>query len=276
MSFRRIKEVLLHLYNQFDKDEVPALGAQISYYLILSFFPFLIFLIVLIGYIPLTEERTLYELALILPHDAYSLVEEIILEITTADNTTLISFGMLGTLWTASRGTSAMIRGMNKAYNVKEDRPFWKVAGMGVIFTIGLAFMILFSLTLLVFGQLLGEMLINQLNLSTLLEPTWRLVRYGVALLALFSTFTLLYLFGPNYHLKLKNIYWGALFSTVGWVVISLGFAYYVNNFGNYTRVYGSIGGVMILLIWLYLSSLIVLMGAEVNSTIWVFSKRGK
>ncbi|MCC5912352.1 MAG: YihY/virulence factor BrkB family protein, partial [Clostridiaceae bacterium] len=229
---------------------------------------FLIFLIVMIGYTPLTHEHTLHELAIVLPDEAFDVIQEIVAEITNSNNATLLSFSMLGTLWTASRGTSALIKGMNKAYNVKESRPFWKGKGLGIIFTICLAFIILFSLALLVFGELLGAILVHSLGLTRLFEFIWEIFRYAIPLLSLFITFALLYRFGPNCQLSFKSIYLGAIFATLGWIVISLGFAYYVNNFANYTKIYGSIGGVMILLIWLYLSSLIALLGAEINSTL--------
>lgn len=277
MFYTQIKKAGLHFYNQIRQNDVSAVGAQLSYYMILSFFPFLIFLITLLKFTPLTHDHTLHELSLILPDEAFSVVSELISEIANSNNATILSIGMLGTLWASSKGTSALIRGINRAYDAKDTRPFWKIKIIGIIFTIALAFLILFSLSLLVFGQVLGQLIFNRLGISTLFYYIWTLLRYLIPLISLFTTFILLYIFAPDISLKFKDVYCGAIFSTFGWIIVSLIFSFYVNNFGNYTKTYGSIGGVIVLLIWLYISSVIVLLGGELNATIYsIFYKPPK
>jgi membrane protein len=266
MDLNKKKNFFKNLYHQILADEVLGISAQISYYLLLSFFPFFIFLITLLNYTPLAKEESLVRLAIFLPGEAYQMVMAIIEETADARSTTLLSVGMIGTLWVASRGTSTLIRGMNKAYNIEEKRPFWKLIGIGILFTVALAIVILFSLGLLVFGQVIKNLLIDFAGLTYLFNWIWSLFQYIIPIIFIFFTFATVYRFGPNRPLRFKDILWGTVFSTLGWIVASFGFAFYVNNFGNFTRVYGSIGGVIILLLWLYISSMIVLIGAEINA----------
>ncbi len=261
------KSLVLHLKEQFKKNELTALGAQLSYYLILSFFPFLIVLIVLLNFTPLTEGETIRQLAYILPDEVFQLTLTILDDIRSGLNATLLSVSSLGTIWAASRGTSALIRGLNKAYNVYESRSFFKLRAMGVIFTFGLAFIIIFSLFFMVFGRFIGLAISEYLGFSEFFLSVWEYIRYGAPLLVLFFIFTLFYRIGPNYLLTFKDVYPGAIFATLGWIIISLIFSFYVNNYGAFSRLYGSIGAVIALLIWLNISSLIVLMGGEINAT---------
>jgi len=265
----KVKIVFLHLYNQFRENNISGVGAQLSYYVILSFFPFLIFLITLLKFTPLTHDHTLVELSLILPDEALSVVSSIIQEITQVNDATFLSIGMLGTIWASSRGTSSLISGINRAYNTSDSRPFWKIKLIGILFTIALAFLILFALTLLVFGKILGEFVFSYLGVSMVFYYIWTLLRYLIPVVSLFSTFLLIYILAPNTTLRIRNVLLGTTFSTLGLIVVSLLFSFYVNNFGNYSKTYGGIGGVIVLLIWLYISSTIVLVGAEINATIY-------
>lgn len=276
MCLIKIRQGLFHLYKKIQQNDVSATGAQLSYYIVLSFFPFLIFLINLLRFTPLTQEHTIHNLSLIIPEEAFDIIYIFIDEIVNSNNA-ILSIGMIGTIWASSKGTSALIKGINSAYNTEENRSFIKVKFLGIIFTISLAFIIIFSLILLVFGQVLGEFIFNNLGISQYFYYIWTILRYTIPLICLFATFLFIYIFAPNIKLKPKDVFLGAIFSTVGWIAVSLAFSFYVNNFNNYTRTYGSIGGVIILLVWLYLSSIIVLLGAEINSTIYfLFRKNPK
>lgn len=259
---------LLKLYTRFRDDDVPALGAQISYYLILAFFPFLIFAITLVSYTPFTGMEVLNYLELLLPRDTYSLVQEVIAETSAARSGTLLSAGVLATLWAASNAVMALIRGLNKAYNLEETRPAWKLRALSLLVMFGLIIAILFSMILLVFGEIVGTFLFRLLGYYPLFVPAWSLVRYLVPLIVLLIVFVLLYVYTPKQKLRFGRALPGALLSTVGWIALSTGFSYYVNNFGNYSKTYGGLGGVIVLLIWLYWSSIIILLGGELNAAL--------
>ena len=264
-----IKEYLLKLYRRVQKNETTSRGAQLSYFFILSIFPFLIFLITLIDYTPLTQQDTLDQLALLLPETAYAIVKQIVSEVAEANNSTLLSVGLLGTIWTASRGTSILIKSINRAYNNNESKSFFTLNVAGLFATLAMTRIILLTLSFLVFGRVIGELVFQHLGLATIFSVLWPIFRYSIPLFIIFISFTLLFLFAPNCPLPLKSVYPGALFSTLTWIVASQAFAYYVNNFGNFSRTYGSIGGIIVFMIWIYMSSVVVLLGGEINATFY-------
>lgn len=275
MKWREKLQFLEDLYCRFEDDEVTALGAQMTYYVILAFFPFLIFLLALLGLTPLSEEEVWSNLALVLPESSYMIISDIIRQIVKERNDAFLSFGMVATLWTASNGVSAIIKGLNKAYDEPETRPWWKHKSISVIFTIGIALVMVITIGLLVFGQVIGVQLFNWLHVPILFESVWRFIKFAIPLAAMLFIFILLYQIAPNRRLSLASVVPGAIFSTAGWIAISLLFAFYVNNFGNFARSYGSIGGIIVLLIWLYLSSIIILLGGEINATL-TFNQEGR
>lgn len=264
----RIFKTIRNIYLRFQDDDIPALAAQLTYYFILSFFPFLIFLITLVSFTPVTSEQALNDLSKIMPSSAYNIVSDIISQVVNSRRATFLSFGMLATIWASSNGMNAVIRGLNRAFDQKETRPFWKVRGLSVLATIALALTILFSFFLLVFGEIIGEQLFIFLGFSHIFKTVWTFIRYFIPLITMLLVFTLLYLFTPNRRLTLREVMPGSLFSTFGWILTSVLFSLYINNFGNFSRTYGSIGGVIALLIWLYWISIIILLGGELNATL--------
>jgi membrane protein len=266
MNLQAVINYLRNLYQAVQEDEVSSLSAQLSYYFILSIFPFLIFLITLLDYTPLTQQSTIDELSNLLPESAFVIVREVLTEVAAADNFTLLSLGILGTIWTASRGSAALIKAINRAYGIAERRSFFRLNAIGVFSTFALALVIIFSLSLLVFGRYLGTLAFQSIGMEELFYALWPFFRFGIPLLIIFFVFSLLYLFAPDRLLRFRDIYPGAIFATLAWLVASQLFAYYVNNFGNFSKTYGSLGGIIIFLVWLYISSSIALLGAEINA----------
>ncbi len=266
-------EILKDFYQRFQEHEVPALGAQLTYYLILAFFPFLIFLLTLLSYTPFASQEALTGLSRFVPAETYKVVIEVLRQTLGSSRQTMLSLGALFTIWAASNGINAIIRGINKAYNESETRPFWKVRGMAIIFTIGLALVIILAFGLLVLGKLLGEILIIYLGYSELFLKSWQLYRFLLPLGVMLVVFMFFYRYAPNKKIRFRETIPGAIFSSLGWVITSWAFSFYVNQFANFTRTYGSIGGIMILLVWLYLSSMVILIGGEINATLSFYKK---
>jgi membrane protein len=260
--------LLIDLYRRFRDDDVPALGAQMTFYLILSFFPFLIFLLTLTAYTPLSREEVAVDIIAIVPASAQVLVQNLLNELIQEKNTTLLSLGMAAAIWTASSGMMAIIRTLNKAYEEMEHRAYWKIRLMAIGYTIGFTIAIIFSFVLLVFGKLLGQLAYRTLHLSADFELWWNPLKYGLSLLIMCVIFSLLYYSAPSRRMKFKEVIPGSIFATFGWIIVSLLFSFYVNRFGNYDTTYGSLGGIIVLLIWLYLSSIILLLGGELNASI--------
>ncbi|MGI6776907.1 MAG: YihY/virulence factor BrkB family protein [Acetivibrionales bacterium] len=268
MNIEKYESFFKNVAKRYKEDEVAALGAQLTYYLILSFFPFLIFLITLISYTPLTHEESIKTLEHLMPPQTYGLVVEMRRQVMSSDRRTILSFGMIATLWTASRGVCALIKGINKAYDQEETRPFWKLNGISILFTLGIALVILFSFVLLVLGKVLGEYLFNMLGITKLFKTAWDFIRYFTPLLSMTIVFVSVYYYIPGKRLKLKQVLPGSAFAVIGWVLLSVVFSFYINNFSIYTTTYGSIAGIIILLLWLYWCSIIILIGAEINATL--------
>jgi membrane protein len=264
--FRELLAFLNSLYSRFRDDEVPALGAQLTYYLILAFFPFVIFLLTLSAYTPLSREDILTDMIALMPTTVGTLVGDVFREIVRERSTALLSIGMIAAIWTASNGMMAIIRTLNKAYDVEERRPYWKVKGISILYTLGLSIVISLSFVLLVFGQMIGRYAFSMLELSDTFEALWGPLKYILTLILMCTVFALLYYTAPNRRIRFYDVLPGALFTTTGWVAISLGFSYYVNHFSSYTTTYGSLGGIIVLLVWLYVSSILILLGGEINA----------
>ena len=269
MALAQSKKILLHLYQQTQKNEVSAMGAQLSYYWIISIFPFFIFLLTLLDYTPLTDQYTLQQLAELLPETVFTVVEQVVLEISRANNASLLSFGILGTIWTASRGTCALIRSINKAYETVESRSFLKLNMIGILATFALAMAIMFSLGLMVFGRIIGTAVFHNLGMETFFFYLWSYLRYLIPVTVMFLIFSLLYLLAPSLPLRFREVYPGAVFATLGWIFSSQLFAYYVNSFGNFFSTYGSLGGIIVFLVWLYISGVVILLGGEINAALF-------
>lgn len=255
-----------NLLVRYKTDDVAAMSAQITYYLILAFFPFIFFLINLLSFTPLSHKLLIANFSLILPDETAMMLKNLLIQTVHAKSKTLLLFGMLGSLWAASRGMSSIIRGLNHSYNIKESRHFIKLNLLALLATIGLTMMIIFSLFLLVFGKVIGSYVFGLLGAKALFYSVWSFVRYIISLTLMLATFYCLYRYLPNRKLKCKNILIGTVFAAFGWIASSLVFSFYVNRFANYELIYGSLGGVFALIIWLYISTLIFLLGGELNA----------
>ncbi|WP_336785817.1 YihY/virulence factor BrkB family protein [Paenibacillus sp. MMO-177] len=257
-----------NVYSRFRDDDVPALGAQLTYYFILSFFPFLIFVVSLMSFVQLSGDSVALELIRLMPEQTKEAIQGILQEVTNNSRGTLLSIGMITTLWSASNGVNAVIKGINKAYDVEENRPFWKLRAISLAATVLLALTILLAIVLLIFGEVIGEFLFDWFDSPVGFELIWGILKYVVPISFMIVVFSLLYWIVPNRKIRFKTAVPGALFATFGWIASSLLFQFYINNFGNYSKTYGSIGGIIILLIWLYISSNIIILGGEVNAAL--------
>ncbi len=255
----------LKMIAQYRLGEIGALSAQLTYYFILSFFPFLIFLMNLISYTPFSSELLLKNLQPLLAERSYEMIEAYVQEIGDNDPKTILSLSILGTLWASSTGVLAMMKGLNKAYGTLDKRSYWKIRGIAIVFTLGFAGISVISLSLLVFGAMIWHVLSTYYDLPSGVYFSWSVVQLLIPIMTMFIVFTWIYVVVPNRSLRVKQVLPGALFTTVGSILISMAFAFYVNLWGSF-YVYGSIGGVIVLLIWLYISSIMILLGGQLNA----------
>lgn len=259
------------------EDEITGLSAQLAYFLLLSVFPFLIFVITLLGYLPISSKEVLHlfnNMLHIAPEDTYEMIEEIIISVFEVKRGDVLSISIIITLWTASNGMKAIIRALNKAYNIKESRSFFhnRLIALLMIFAIIIAIGV--ALILSVFGNLIGNFLFLHFQLDLFFLRIWDITRYMISFLLLLALFALLYFIAPNKRLGWEDVYIGTIFAAIGWIIVSWIFSFYVDNFGNYSTTYGSLGAVIVLMIWLYISSAILILGGEINALIGYFKKR--
>ncbi|PPA69001.1 ribonuclease [Jeotgalibacillus proteolyticus] len=258
-----IKEVL----GRFNRSDTTGLGAQLAYFFLLSLFPLLIFAMALIPYLPITQDQLLDLFNEFAPGETMSIIETTVSEIATGQNTGILSVGLLGTLWSASNGMNALMRSFNLAYEVEETRSFIVARGMAVVWTIVMVAVVVIALLLPIFGQQIGEVFFSAFGLSDVFLTVWNVLRFAVTPFVLLMVFIGLYTFVPNVKIRFVSVIPGALFAAVGWMVTSFLFAFYVSSFGNYASTYGSVGGIIVLMIWLYLSGIIMMVGAQINAT---------
>lgn len=265
------------LIKKFKEDEIVALSSQLAYSLVLSFFPFLIFLLTMIGFLSLDSVQVLNAMQAFLPVSVYDLISSIVLDIVESQNGSLLSLSLILSIWSASAGFSAVIRGLNKAYDENETRGFIKVKLISILFTITIVAIIIINLILLVFGGVIKGVLLKYDYFSlSFITWVWGVLKYIIIIFTTTFLFALLYRYTPARRLTWKEVIPGAIFTTISWIGVSLGFSYYVNNFNNFSRFYGSIGAVIVLMTWVFLSSIIILLGGEINALIALMEEKSK
>jgi membrane protein len=268
LNFQALKATV----QEFQRDDAMGLAAQLAYFLILALFPFILVLVSLMSLVgnPELASKVLGYFQQVMPGEAYELIKTYTGDVISGERPApyLFSFGILFTLWTASGAFTALINALNRAYDVQETRPFWKVRGIAILMTLGLSVLVLVGVLLLIVGEPIGRAIAEIFGLGELFELVWNIVRWPVALFFMVFTVALLYYFAPDVDQPFRWITPGGLIGVLLWVLASAAFSFYVNNFGTYNKTYGSIGVVIILLLYLYISSLTILFGAELNATL--------
>lgn len=259
------------LLKRCKEDNISATGAQLAYYLVLAFFPFLIFLLTLVPYTPLADQDVLGGLMSYLPESAAELVTPVINDVINSRSGVLLSSALVLTLWSASSGMSNLLSAMDLAFDVDNKRNFLLKRVISLLFTLLLVLIIIISLTSQVFGEVIVSALANTGLPSDWVITLWNILRGLIPLVVMILGFSLLYRYGPGFPkqemITFKESLLGGLITALGWTAISYGFSFYVSNFANYANTYGSIGGLIILLVWLYLSSLVIMLGAEATAS---------
>jgi membrane protein len=263
----RIKSSFIRfLWVRVGRDDIPGMAAQLAYFFLLSLFPLLIFLVTLLPYLSITQDYLMSYIRDFAPGESMALIETSINEVMMNKNGKLLSFGIIGTLWSASNGINAIVSAFNKAYDVKESRSFVVARGIAILLTIGMILVIVVALLLPVFGKQIGVFLFAKFGFSNQFLAGWNALRWLISPLFLFIIFTGLYWIAPNHKLTCLSAVPGAIFSTIGWAITSLSFSFYVGNFGTYTATYGSIGAIIVLMVWFYLSGFVIILGGEINA----------
>ena len=258
------------LFSNISANDVTGLAAQIAYYFLLSLFPLLIFTVTLLPYLPVEQEDLLGVVRDFAPGETMSMIEDTLQDVMSNRNSGLLSVSIIATMWSASNGMNAIVKSLNRAYDVGETRSFIVTRLMSILLTLGMILVFVVALLLPVFGKQIGLLLFSQFGFSEQFLSVWNAIRWAISPIILFIVFVGLYYFAPSKRIKCLSAFPGAIFATLGWVLVSLAFSFYVGSFGNYSATYGSIGGIIVLMIWFYLTGIIIMIGGEINALVTI------
>ena len=270
-------ELLKRTLKDFSKDDMTTYASALAYRGIFSLFPFLLFFIAMLGMLDLQDFFTWLreQVSLVLPPDALDLVNPVIDQLQN-QKSGVLSVGILVALWSASIGIRSLMNAMNRAYDVEEGRPTWKLMLLAVVYTIGLAIILLCAAALMIIGPQVMAWLADQVGLKEIVVTLWTWLRWPVIVFLMMLVVAVLYYVTPDVEQRFRFITPGSVVAVIVWIGASVGFGIYVQNFGNYDATYGSIGAVIVLLLYFYISAAVLLFGAEMNAVIEHASSEGK
>jgi membrane protein len=262
------------LVKEAGEDDLSGAAAELAYRFFLALFPFFIFLAALGGFAadifgiqdPTKEVMDL--LGNSLPEDANSVLRGQLDNVIGQTNPALLSIGIIGAIWSAASGIGTIMKVSNRTYDVKETRPIWKRYALSVGLTVLGGFFIVLALALLLAGQLAGSEISDEIGLSGAFGTFLSIVRWPVIFAFLLAAVAFLYWATPNVQLPFRWISPGAVVFVIAWTVFTVLFAFYVSNFSSYNATYGALGGVVVLLVWFYMTSFILMLGAEINAVL--------
>lgn len=250
------------------EDDILGQAAQLSFYFLLALFPALLCLTALIGMLPLEQvlQRLMEYLRTVLPLESLNLVKGYLEQVRKGSGTGVLSFGMLGALWAASSGVAAIMSALNVVYEVNESRSFWKARLVAIGLTIGSGFFVIFSIFAIMMGGRISQWIAKWIGVGDMFVVLWAFIQWPLVVLCMLGAVNATYHLAPNIRSSWSWSSPGAVVAVMLWLLASLGFKLYVENFNNYNAAYGSLAAVVVLMLWLYMSGLALLLGAEINS----------
>ena len=269
LAKRTIKETMA--------DDCLGLAAQLAYYLLLALVPALVFLLALTSFFPSEiVQQMVTSIKSFAPGDVAGIIESQITKIAAGESGGLLTFGIGMALWSSSSAMVAITDALNRVYDIEEGRPWWRVRLTAIALTVALAIFVLLAFAIVLAGPVLGSALANRVGLGGTFELVWSIVQWPLALALVAIAIACINYFAPDADQDWTWITPGAVVATALWLIASLGFRVYVSQFADYNETYGSLGGIIVLMLWFYISALAVLVGAEMNAEIEHASPHGK
>ncbi|MBA3231440.1 MAG: YihY/virulence factor BrkB family protein [Acidobacteria bacterium] len=270
-------ELFKRTVKEFNADNGVGLAAQLSFYLILALVPAIVFLVALTSFLPEASIQQLIATAApFLPGDMVGLLEGLLENVRENQSGGLLTFGFLMAIWSSSAAIVGVIYAMNRVYDIEEGRPWWRTRLTAIALTVGLAVFILLAFGLVMLGPAIADWLAEQFGFGLVFVWTWKIVQWPLVFALVAFALALLNYFAPDAEQDWAWITPGALLATALWLLASLAFRFYLTNFADYNETYGSLGGAIILMLWFYISSMAILLGAEMNAEIEHASPHGK
>lgn len=259
-------------------DDAFGLAAQLAYYFFLSLFPALLAIVALASFFPLYNftDSLVSALAPVAPAAVLQVLKDQLTKLSNGGHAGVFSIGVLMAIWSSSAAMVSIIEAMNRAYDITEGRPWWKGRLTAIFLTIGLAFFILTSLTLVLAGPQIADYLGNHLGFAPAFTTTWKILQWPIAFFLVSTGFGIVYYYAPDAEQEWVWITPGAVAATVLWILFSLAFRFYVVNFGHYEEAYGTLGAIILTLLWFYITGFVMVIGAELNAEIEHASPWGK
>jgi membrane protein len=272
------KKFAADLYQEIQDDNVFNGAAALAFFWMLAVFPFMIFLLSLLPYLPIPrlEEAIMDLLNQALPGDAAEMFTGVVHDITAERRGGLLSFGLLFAIWSGSTGIYAIMQQLNITYDVKEARSFMKARAVALWLMLLFVLLIVGAFALIIFGGVLEEWIMSVTGMGQVVITFFAVFRWIVIAVLVLLGFSVIYYYGPNVEQSFKFITPGSIIGAVLLILTSLGFSIYVSNFGDYNATYGTLGAVIILLMWLYIAGLVILIGSEVNAILEDYQAEGK
>jgi membrane protein len=268
-----VRKLLRRVGRECIDDDLFGRSAQLSYYFLLAIFPFFLILATVLGFMAQTGSRVIDSMLKYIgqfaPSSAYHLVLSTVREIRAGADGGKLSIGIIGTLWAASMGVGAIIDGLNKAYEVKDARPWWRAQLLSIALTLALGGFGVAALVLILYGSQFAHFIASRMGIQPEWVAAWGVIRWPLAICMVLLAFMIIYKYAPDLQAqKWRRTIPGALVAAVLWLGASIGLRIYLHLYNSYHATYGSLGGVIILLLWFYLSGAALLIGGEVNSEI--------
>jgi len=271
-------ELAKRTYREMMEDDALGLAAQLAYYFFLALFPAILCVLALVSFLPLQNftDEVVRAAARIAPEPMLDIIRQQMARLAQGNHGGIATLGLLGALWSSSSALVAVVDAMNRAYDIEEGRPWWNVRLTAIALTVGLAVFVVVSFGLVVAGPQVADWLAGKFALGAVFTWGWKILQWPVAFALMVTGIGLIYYFAPDAEQDFVWITPGSLLATVLWLVGSLAFRFYVVNFGSYEATYGTVTGVILLLLWFYLSAFVIILGAEVAAEIEHASPWGK
>ena len=263
-------DVFRATYREVVDDRCLGLAAQLAFYFLLALFPALLVVVALVGYLPIDNVLTelLHAVGAVAPYELVALLRRQLDALADGPNRGVLTFGVLGAVWSSSAAMVALIDALNFAYDVSEWRPWWKRRIVAISLTLALVTFVLIALMFMLVGPDMAIGAASWLGLAPAVAYAWQILRWPMIVICAVVAVDLLYHFAPNRRGQWAWITPGSVLATALWIATSYGFQFYVAHFGNYTATYGAIGGAIVTMLWFYVSGVALLVGAELNAVL--------
>jgi membrane protein len=277
VRLRDIQHALLRTYDDVGDHHTLQMAAALSYYFVMSIFPALILLSAIVAYLPVPDlfNQALSMMARIVPPDSMGIVRKVLSDVVSPNRGAFLSFGIVGTLWSASGGFSAAIEALNIAYDAEETRPFWVTRPLAIGLTFLLGALLLVALAVMVVGPHFGEWLTGRIHLSQVWIWIWPYVHWTVSVAFTVMAVEALYFLAPNVKQRFLATLPGAVVAVGFWIALSYGLGIYFRKFANLNKTYGTLAAAVALMVWLYWTGFAMLVGAELNAELAKKTKTG-